>query len=162
MKSHNIDVLVLGLGNPLMGDDGLGVLVASELQKAEWREGVVVLDAGTSGITYLGEVCQSLNLIVIDAVRAGGSPGTIYRFVLDAGGDGRRDDQYSHGFSVTSIVALARTMTGLPSKVVVFRVEPLAMDLSAGVSDAVKKAVPRVIDAVRTEIGRLRSTVADK
>lgn len=169
-----ISVLILGLGNPLLGDDGLGATVIAELSRFEWPPDVTVMDAGTSAISCLYEISHAARLIAVDAVKAGGRPGAVYRLVpggLGAGGNqdagaqaaggcdsasGRLDwsGQGSHGLALTSVIALARSMTGLPAEVVIFGAEPSRLRLTVELSDVVKAAIPTVVDAVRDEVKR--------
>ncbi len=186
MKNHVIDVLVLGLGNPLMGDDGVGAAVIDELLNARWPDGVMILNASGSALWFLDEIARSRSLIVVDATLAGGKPGSIYRLVLSevrrtdraqigqlceppccrqarhesmSGDDGTAGVsgfslQDSHSLPLTSVVYLARTLTGFPKEVVVFGVEPRYVGTNIGLSDVVKDAVSKVVREVREEMTR--------
>jgi len=71
---------VLGMGNVLLKDDGAGVRVAEELMKRQLPSGVAVLDIGTGILRMLPELVKAKKIVVVDAVRAGGEPGSVYRF----------------------------------------------------------------------------------
>jgi len=73
-------IMILGVGNLLFTDEGVGVRVAEALQdRYEFPENVKVVDGGTLGMNLLGVVSEVDHLIVVDAVRNGDEPGTLYR-----------------------------------------------------------------------------------
>jgi hydrogenase maturation protease len=73
-------ILVLGVGNILLGDEGTGVRVIQKLEEEYlFSENVELYDGGTLGLKLLEPICRSDFAIVVDIVRAGGAPGTIYR-----------------------------------------------------------------------------------
>ena len=73
-------ILVLGVGNTLMGDDGVGVHAVRALADGyEIPANVLVVDGGVAGLRLLGEIAAADYLIIVDAVRRGGVPGSIYR-----------------------------------------------------------------------------------
>jgi hydrogenase maturation protease len=73
-------VLVLGVGNILLGDEGTGVRVIQKLEEEyAFSENVELFDGGTLGLKLLEPICRSDFAIVVDIVRGGGAPGTIYR-----------------------------------------------------------------------------------
>ena len=74
-------VLVLGVGNILLGDEGVGVRVIEKMQELELPDGVELLDGGTASIDILEYLKGREKVIIIDALRGGGDkPGTVYRF----------------------------------------------------------------------------------
>jgi hydrogenase maturation protease len=80
VKIKEKQIMILGVGNLLFTDEGVGVRVAEALQdRYEFPENVKVVDGGTLGMNLLGVVSEVDHLIVVDAVRNGGEPGTLYR-----------------------------------------------------------------------------------
>src|SRR4030042_7180736 len=73
------DILILGIGNLLLKDEGVGVHVVERLREIPLPENVEVLDGGTAGLDLVDFIGGRKKLIVIDAVNAGEKPGTIYR-----------------------------------------------------------------------------------
>jgi hydrogenase maturation protease len=142
-------VLVIGIGNSLRGDDAAGLEVARRLRA----------DAGLTVIEHEGEAIALLDswraaraLIVVDTVRSGAAPGAIHR--IDASErpvplELRRTS--SHAIGVADAIELARTLRGLPAKVIVYGVEGAVFDAGAPLSDAVAGAIETVADAVRRE-----------
>lgn len=75
--------VILGVGNVLLSDEGIGVHVANELSTMELPPGVSVVEGGTDGFRLLNIITETDRLIVIDAVKGGAAPGSIYRFNVD-------------------------------------------------------------------------------
>lgn len=81
MKPTNetVPILVLGIGNYLMCDEGIGVHVIHQIEQRRLPEGVRTLDGGTGGFTLLGPMSEARRLILIDATADGGPPGRVQR-----------------------------------------------------------------------------------
>jgi hydrogenase maturation protease len=142
-------VLILGLGNLLLGDEGVGVHVAQLLQTRELGSFVEVQDVGTAILDALPSLEQADRVIVIDAVKAGGAPGTVYRMPL-AEFRAKRQIASMHGFDLQRVIRLARRKHR--AKVLVVGIEPEFIDWSLKLSKAVQQALPRVLNAVEQEI----------
>lgn len=148
-------ILILGIGNLLMLDDGVGVYLAQKLQNQTWPLGVTVLEAGTALFNYLEEISQAQTVLLIDAVRAGGIPGNIYRLNLTdlvSSSDGCRD---AHGFSLYHLIQLARKLTGYPKQVLIYGVEPKELGPGLGLSSEVGEILPKVLQAIAREIEKI-------
>ena len=159
--------VVLGLGNLLLGDEGVGVHAARALLAADVRPGqntgiglaltsvprdsaVEVLDVGTAILDALPALQTARRIVVIDAVEAGGTPGTIYRFPIDRA-QPQRALAGLHGFDITRALALAGA-SDEPRDVVVLGVEPGRIEWSLDLSPAVAAAMPELLAAVQAEI----------
>jgi hydrogenase maturation protease len=138
---------IVGVGNTLMRDDGIGVHVIRELQRHEMPDGVDLADAGTSA-----DAAYALTLadrvIILDAARLGGAPGTVYRLTPEqATGAGIRS---CHDMG---LIETLRTVTGeTEPEIVIFGVEPEAIDWGEGLTTSVGACVPRVIEIVKREL----------
>ena len=145
---------IIGVGNPLMADDGLGIVAAERLAALDWPEGVEVLDGGTGGLTLLDLLAGARGVILLDAVAMGAAPGTLRRFTgaelerLPAEAPGLS----LHGSGLAEVLALARELGQLPP-LLLFGVEPLRVELGLGLSPAVVAALEELLVAVRTEVG---------
>ena len=73
-------IVILGIGNILLTDEGIGVHVANELAKMDLPSGLSVVEGGTDGFRLLNVITEADRLIVVDAVKGGAKPGSIYRF----------------------------------------------------------------------------------
>lgn len=143
--------LVLGIGNLLLADEGVGVHVARALRLEGLPEDVEALDVGTAFLDALPEIERADRIIIVDAMHADHAPGTIYRVPF---GDCVRPECIAslHGFDLSRTLYLAGRET--PPEVVVIGVEPARIDWGTELSPEVREMVPGVIEAVRAEIAR--------
>jgi hydrogenase maturation protease len=139
--------LVIGLGNPLMGDDGIGLVVLEQLAAQTFAPPVEFVDGGTWGLALLPDVERAGALLLLDAVHGSGEPGTVY--VLDAQDIPRflAAKVSPHQVDVRELLALAELRGALPSELRVVGVEPTAVDYGDGLSPAVSAAVERMVSA---------------
>jgi len=152
-------ILVLGLGNILLKDEGLGVHVAWKLQGVSLPENVNIVDGGTAALDALLLEPDIEKLIIIDALRAGRKAGTVYRIRLNAKEPEKLERIFSHrvGTSlhqmglIDALVA-ANKMNCAPGEIVVIGIEPKKMDWGLELTDEVQRRIPEVIDRVIEEI----------
>lgn len=145
-------LLVLGLGQLLMSDDGLGIHAAEALKQRPWPPGVAILEVGSAVLNYLEEISLARRVIAIDAVEAGGAPGSLYR--LEYGDllpppESLRD---AHGISLAGVINLAREMTGFPTGIIIYGIQPQYTGPGNRLSPAVEAALPRLISSIAGEI----------
>jgi hydrogenase maturation protease len=138
--------LVVGLGNLLLGDEGVGVQAARALLAEGVPGGVTVLEVGTAILDALPAFGEAGRIIVLDAVEAGGAPGSVYRMPL-AGARPAERIASLHGFDVTRVAALAGRTS--PAEVMVVGVEPAFIGWSLELSPAAAGAIPAVLAEVR-------------
>jgi len=146
-------VAVIGIGNILMGDDGLGVAVIEALRKESLPESVELYDAGTALQDVLAVIADCERLILIDSCRAGGEPGSIYRTLWcpdDWTGESLGDSL--HDIGVIHAIQLHRIAGGEIGEVVLIGVEPQDVSLREGLSPALQECLSAVVRAVRDEI----------
>jgi hydrogenase maturation protease len=149
-------VVVLGIGNILQGDDGVGVRAVELLDREGPRLEVELIDGGTSPFDMLGVFQTNETVIVVDCVRTGREPGTIYRLPSEALDTVREAERFAHGVGVAETVRFARAL-GACAEVIVLGVEPAHIGWSLDLSDEVAGALPCLIDQVRAEVGRAES-----
>ncbi len=150
-KSKNpVNTLIMGIGNLLLKDEGVGVHAAHALLESNLPEGVEVLDVGTAFLDALPALENAQRIIVIDAMKADGKPGSIYRALLDECSSPTRIDSM-HGFDVFRMLAVAQN--SIPDEVIVLGVEPECIDWGMELSPQVVDAMPFLLDAVHKEIG---------
>jgi hydrogenase maturation protease len=140
---------IVGVGNVLMKDDGVGVHVARALRELPLPDGVEVTDAGTCADVAF-DLAGADRVIVIDAARGGGPAGAIYRLAEDAvpGVEGVQS-----GHDVALLHVLRHVVSGGHApEIVVIGVEPKEVDCGLELSPAVSACLPRVIDAVQQEL----------
>ncbi len=144
-----LPILVIGLGNPLMGDDGLG-LAALERLGREWRvpAEVRLVDGGTWGLRLLPDIEEAGRLILIDAIEAGVPPGRLVVLERDALPRFFAHKLSPHEIGLREVLALAELRGRLPLEVVAIGVQPGAVALAPGLSPEVEAAIPPLLDAV--------------
>jgi hydrogenase maturation protease len=151
-----VRVLVLGVGNVLMRDEALGVRAVEELgRRFRFPENVDLLDGGTSGIELLSYIRDKDYLIVIDAVKSGSHPGTVVRIEGEDVPAKFMTKISPHQLGISDLLATATISGHLPSKIVLFGIEPKTVELGLGLSDEVKASLERLLEAV---LGELRDS----
>lgn len=150
-------VLVLGVGNLLMGDEGVGVHVLRLLEQASPIEGVRLLDGGTGGINLLFEFDGVRDIILIDATRDGNPAGTVTFLRPRTAGDLPRG-LGAHDFGLKDLFAVSALLGRMPEihlfTISVEEIRPMCMKLSP----AVAAAVPKVAESARALACRLLLT----
>ncbi len=145
--------LVLGLGNPLRGDDGVGCRLVEELMRRELPPGVQVLDGGTAGLGLLDLLKGWERVVVIDAADIGREPGRFVRFTPDRARLVEAMDPFSlHHAGLGEVLALADALGRTLPEMVIFGVQPAEVGWGEGLSPAVETALPALADAVFEEI----------
>ncbi len=142
--------LVLGIGNLLLGDEGLGVHAARALIRNGSPPGTSVLEVGTAILDALPALEEAERVIILDAVKADREPGTLYRMNLE---DCETTPCIAsmHGFDFHRVLALAGNESS--PEVVVLGIEPEQIDWSLELSSRVSESMPRLLEMVRTELG---------
>lgn len=147
-------VLVLGVGNLLMGDEGVGVHVLRRLELQSPTAGVRLLDGGTGGINLLLEFDGVRDIILIDATRDGQAAGRITFLQPGTVGELPRG-LGAHDFGLKDLFAVSALLGRMPAihlfTIAVEQIRPMCLELSP----AVAAAVPEVVLAVRALAGRL-------
>ncbi len=156
-------ILVAGIGNAWLRDDGFGGEVAKLLGDRELPAGVSVVDFGTGGLDLAYEVMRGYDaLILIDVSRQGGTPGTLY--VMEAEPDdidGQIEDGQMldpHGMDPQTVLRFVKYVGGWPGRVFVVACEPeVVEDVGFGLSDPVSAALARAADVVLETVAELQS-----
>lgn len=149
-------VLVLALGNPDRGDDGIGVLVARQLA-GRMPDGVALLTRASEMLSLIEEWSGFDAVACVDAAAPMGHPGRIHRIDL-ASSELPRDMSMtsSHAFGLADVVELARTLERAPRDIIVYAVEGGCFDRGAPMSAAVTAAAGEVAERVIAEVAGLR------
>jgi len=145
-------VLVLGIGNLLLYDEGIGVYVIRELQKRGVPDNVELLDGGTAGADLLDDMCDRKKIIVVDAVDADIEPGTVLRLkpqdLISVG----NQSISLHDFGLAETLNMARQLNCEPKDVVIFGVKPKDISPGLGLTPEISSILPKLIELVLAEI----------
>ena len=159
-------ILIAGVGNAWLRDDGFGGEVARRLAQRELPDGVVVMDAGTGGLDLAYEVMRGYDaLVILDVSKQGGEPGTLY--VMEPDEDDVRgaieDGELinPHAMDPQTVLRFVKSIGAWPGRVIVIACEPADVeDMGWGLSDQVKEAVDHAVELVAETVAELRSGVA--
>jgi hydrogenase maturation protease len=161
-------ILVAGVGNAWLRDDGFGGEVARRLEGMELPAGVAVVDAGTGGLDLAYEVMRGYDgLVLVDVSRQGGEPGTLYVIEPDEASieagieDG--DTINPHAMDPQTMLRFVKSVGAWPGRVVVIACEPAEVgELGFGLSEQVQAAVERALDLVAETVGELQAGVLEE
>jgi hydrogenase maturation protease len=143
--------LVLALGNPLRGDDGVGAAVLERLADASLPEDTVLLEGGTPGLETVLLLQGYQRVLIIDAAEMGRDAGDWQRFRPDQVRLQARDLYLRgtlHYAGLAEALNLADALNLLPPTIEIFGIQPQEIGWEAGLSEAVRAAVPVVCEAV--------------
>jgi len=151
-----VNVVVLGVGNVLMSDEGVGVHAVEALERAwELPEGVRCVDGGASTQELLGDLENLDQLIIVDAVSAGLEPGGVTR-VEGAAVPSVFTTRFSpHQTGISDLLATLKLVGRAPGSVVLFGVQPVRLTLDLELSAKVAARVPELCASVVLELSRL-------
>ena len=145
--------MILGVGNLLLRDEGVGVHAAVNLQEYPLPENIEVIEGGTDGFKLFHLIMEADRLIVVDCVRGGDEPASIYRFDIDD--FDHFPDIYKtsvHQISITEVVNLSGTMR-TPPRTTIIGVEPEEISMSMELSPSLQAKLPSVLEIVLETAG---------
>lgn len=145
-------ITVLGIGNILLSDEGVGVHVANKISAISLPEHVSVVEGGTDGFRLLNIITETDHLIVIDAVRGGGEPGSIYLFDIDdvrACPSGFKTSV--HQIGILEVIDLSG-LIGKTPRTTIIGIEPKSLEMGMELSPEISEKIPRIIDLVLAEL----------
>ncbi len=148
--------IVLALGNPLRGDDGVGGAVLAALAQVESLPGgVTLLDGGTPGLETVLLLDGYRRAIIVDAAAMGLQPGQWRRFDRQQARLHYRDAAFTgtlHHAGLAEALVLGDALQVLPAEIVIYGVQPAALGWMPGLSEPVQRAVPAVCTAILNEL----------
>jgi len=143
-----MNTLILGLGNLLLSDEGVGVHAARALAERELPPGVSVVEAGTAFLDVLPEIEEADRILLVDAMEGGGAPGSVYRVPFD---QCRHPKMLAslHGFDISRVLFMAGNRRA--PEVTVFGIEPARIEWGTEVSPQVRAVLPKLADVILAE-----------
>ncbi len=145
--------LILGLGNPLLGDEGIGVQVVEELKGLELPDGVAVVEGGTAGVGLVGLMEGYQRVIIVDAADLGHPPGHIVRFTPSEAQFKTAETPLSlHQIRLGEVLALAEALEVAPAELIIIGIQPNRVEMGAGLSPEVEGAIPQIIRIIFDEL----------
>lgn len=152
-------IKIIGCGNILRKDDGIGVYVIEELKKITISNDVELIDAGTRCLDIFSFLEGAQKIIIVDAVKNGKRPGTIYHMDIDREkiNTDRLNFISTHDFNWQNALSVGREIfkDRFPEKITFFGIEVENIDVGLGLSEAVKQSLPRVINFISVELNKV-------
>jgi len=149
-------VLVIGIGNRYRNDDSAGLL-AAQLVRARALPAVKVIEHESEGAALVDLLAGAEAAILIDAVRSGTARGTIQRFdVCDGPLPAEAFRHSTHAFDVASALELARALSSLPPRVIVYGIEGGNFGAGTRISAEIAAALPELVERVISEVENLQ------
>ncbi len=147
------NIVVIGAGNLLMGDDGIGIHAVEALMHEELPSNVKVFDCATRAFDVLECVDGCDKAVIVDAYKKDGIPGSIYRFTFKP--DEMLDDSLNlsmHDINFIDALKAGKSIYKLPDEIVVIGIEPQMLECGLGLSPELNNAFPRIIEAIKSEL----------
>lgn len=155
-------ILVVGVGNIFLGDDGFGVEVAARLARRPIPEGVRVADFGIRGVHLAYELLEGYDLVIlVDTVDSGDAPGTVTVLEPDPDNPGEVPPD-AHDLDPVAVLGLLSDLGGSVGRLLVVGCEPADLSEQIGLSEPVAAAVDEAIEVVDDLVREHLSTYAGK
>lgn len=148
-----ISVLVLGIGNLVMSDDAVGVMVAHQLQQRyRFADNVEIMDGGTLGLDLLPKLENISNLIMIDAVETGKKAGTCVRLSGQELPIALQTKVSPHQMGLKDLLAVSELMGHSPKEMVLIGVQPGSIEMEVGLTVEVEAQLETLVSNVLAEL----------
>ncbi len=152
-----MNTLILGIGNPILGDDGVGFHVAKELERLIKDDTMDIGDASTGGLNLLDIIMGYEKVVIIDAIKTeGGEPGEIYRLRPEDFSKSVHLATSMHDLNFPTVIEIGNKLMPeeMPREIVIFAIEVEEIEkFTEEMTTKVKEAVPKVVNLVLGEIG---------
>ena len=142
-------IAVVGIGNNLLQDDGVGIHALHHFETHHADPGVCCLDAGTVGLALMDRLANLRGLVAVDAMRLGKPPGTISVFQGEAMDEHLRNHHGSvHELGLSDILDALRLCGDLPAHRALVGIEPETIDWGTEPTSTVATVIPEAVDAI--------------
>ena len=145
-------ITVLGIGNPLCRDDGIGIRVVGEMRDSGKYPEIAIVDGGAAPDLFSLVDADAGKLIIVDALRGGGRAGEIYRLKLGEENITDETPASLHGMGILDSLKLMKQLGRYPPAVIIIGIEPDDVSHGLRLSPAVEALVPDLIKAVEEEL----------
>lgn len=157
-----MDVLVLGMGNILLSDEGIGVRVIEAFQERYDAPGVEIVDGGTSGMDLVEFLASRKHAIIVDAVRTGAPPGTRVRLEGEQVPAFFRNKISPHQLGLSEVLASLELTGERPGHVILLGVVPDCLDTGLELSGTLLAQRDQMVEALAEELRRLDVRVEER
>ncbi len=156
MRHRNVSKLaIIGIGNPTMGDDGIGPRLISELEGSDL--GVDLIDMGTGGMQLVHVLAGYGSVIIIDSADMGLSPGESRVWAPEEVVSLKETRAYSlHDWDLMRSIEISRELGEAPERILIVAVQPGSLHMGEDLSPEVERGIPAYIEKIRESMGALR------
>ena len=134
-----------------MKDDGFGIHLIKRLEKEVLPDNLILVDGGTSTINMLGYFLDYKNIIIVDAVKLGFTPGTLYKIDPNDLKNYKNSNVSIHDVQILDVLAMAK-LTGADPEVIIYGVEPYEIGLGMELSSKIKEKIPEIIKELKKQL----------
>lgn len=148
------NITIVGVGNLLLGDEGVGLHIIDNLSKIPMPSHVNIIDCGCDLLSLTAYLNKPQKIVIIDAIRAGGKPGEIYRFDYSKLATTKGETQSGHQIGTIDVLRLLKSVYPVmaDSEIILIGVEPKMLELSTDLSQEVRGSIADVTRLVIEEI----------
>ena len=155
-EESNARIAIIGIGNPMMADDGIGPRLISELRGSV--PGVDLIDMGTGGMQLVHVLAGYDVVLIIDSADMGLSPGESRVFSPGDVVSFKETRPYSlHDWDLMRSIEISRQLGEAPERILILAIQPGCLDMREGLSPVVEKRVPGYVEEVKTALAALRA-----
>jgi len=145
-------LVIIGLGNPYMKDDGVGIQVAREMMRRDLGPEVVVQEHQALELSLLWQFSGASKILVVDALRSGGPPGTVSKYSIVPREGPLTELPNLHSLQLFDMFDLANQSSLLPCPVTIVGIEPECTDPGEGLTEGVSSAIPKAVESILEEV----------
>ncbi|MFH1370205.1 MAG: HyaD/HybD family hydrogenase maturation endopeptidase [Planctomycetota bacterium] len=148
------DTVVIGLGNLLLSDEGIGIHLVRRLSDRQDKfPKVDFLDAGSAGMNLLHLIANRKKAIIIDCAKMGAKPGIMLRFTPDEVQSVKKLSQYSlHEADILQVIKLSEQLGECPQEIVFFGIEPEKLEPGQELSETLSVKIADYVETIRKEL----------
>jgi hydrogenase maturation protease len=144
-------IAIVGCGNLLLGDDGIGIYVLNELKKLKLPKNIELIDAGVNAIQILSELNKFEKIIIVDAIKA--RVGKLYKFKADKLRNLKSNLISTHNITLPHTFELLKILNKKSlNKITIYGIGVRNIEFGKGLSKKLKKIVPRIVEKILGEI----------
>ena len=152
LPTRRPSILIMGVGNILLSDEGVGVHVIRALSEIKLPDNVELLDGGTASMSFLDTLSNREKVIIIDAVKGNDKPGTIYRFTPSDISTQKEMITSLHQIGILDSLTMSQFLNNAPQNVVIVGIEPKELDWGMSLSSEVTAVIPHVVELICKEL----------
>ena len=154
MTSKNSKPVLIGIGNILLSDEGVGIHIVRQLRNSGISKFLEIHEVGTSSFELLNVIDGKSQVIIVDAARMNEKPGTVKKIDLVIEDDISCLPQFTslHQLDLISTLKMAKGVIHLPKKIVLIGIEPLSLETGTELSNLVEASIPKAFSEIKKSI----------